>query len=531
VTLQLLHQGIAATAATAPDRIAVVDGPRQLSYAELDRRTDQVAALLAGLGVAPGHRVCFWLEKSIEAVVALYGILKAGAAYVPLDPKAPVARVAGIAADCSPTALLSTRDKAAGWADFAAHVPNLVVLDADAAALAPLVDGLTGLRVLSTDDVDAQDAASFAPAVAPTLDDLAYILYTSGSTGVPKGVMLSHRNGAAFVSWAVDAVGVTADDHVSSLAPFHFDLSTFDLFAPALAGARVVLVPKTASVFPVELAKFVNREAITVWYSVPSMLALLAERGGLEPGALPTLREVLFAGEVFPTPHLHKIMTLLPHAEFWNLYGPTETNVCTAYRVASAPAADGPDIPIGAAIGGVDTIAVTEGGTIASDGEVGELFVAGPTVMQGYWGDAERTAQRLVTDPLGDGDSRPWYRTGDLVVEDDDGNYRFLGRRDNQVKSRGYRIELGDIETALHTHPAVRECAAVAVPDSMVTNTIQAWVVTTEVVEPRTLASYLNARIPPYMIPEKFRFLDALPRTSTDKVDRKGLTDRAIADP
>jgi acyl-coenzyme A synthetase/AMP-(fatty) acid ligase len=276
----------------------------------------------------------------------------------------------------------------------------------------------------------------------------------------------------------------------------------------------------------VELGKFVDRAEISVWYSVPSMLAMLTERGGLQPGALPTLRRVLFAGEVFPTPHLHRIMTMVPHAEFWNLYGPTETNVCTAYRVDVAPEPDAPDIPIGAAIAGVDTIVVGEDLSEVAYGDVGELLVAGPTVMHGYWGDAEKTAQRLV--PL---NGRLWYRTGDLVAEEEGGNYRFLGRRDNQIKSRGYRIELGDIETALHTHPAVRECAAVAVPDPLVTNRIQAWVAVTGEVEPRDLAAYLNDRIPNYMVPEKFRFVDALPRTSTDKIDRKGLTDRAVADP
>jgi acyl-coenzyme A synthetase/AMP-(fatty) acid ligase len=296
-----------------------------------------------------------------------------------------------------------------------------------------------------------------------------------------------------------------------------------------LAGARVVLVPRTASVFPVELRKFIDRAAISVWYSVPSMLAMLAERGGLEPGALPSLRRVLFAGEVFPTPHLHRIMTALPHAEFWNLYGPTETNVCTAYRVPVAPAPDAPDIPIGSAIGGVDTIVVGDDGREVASGDVGELLVAGPTVKHGYWGDEEKTAPRLVVDPVGTGDPRPWYRTGDLVAEEPDGNYRFLGRRDNQIKSRGYRIELGDIETALHTHAAVRECAAVAVPDSLVTNRIQAWVVADDGLDPKELATHLHERIPAYMVPEKFFLIDSLPRTSTGKVDRRGLTDRAIA--
>jgi len=528
VTLPLLHEGVAVTAASAPERVAIVDGDRALSYGELDARSNQVANLLGSLGVGHGDRVCLWLDKSFEAVVGLYGVLKAGAAYVPLDPRAPTARIAGIVADCQPRVLLTSVKQRNSWPQVATHVDWLVVLDAPADA-ADVAEVTLGATVAGSDEVAVQP--THATATEPDLDDLAYILYTSGSTGVPKGVMLSHRNGVAFVAWAVDAVGVTHHDRVSSHAPLHFDLSTFDLFGAARAGAPVVLVPRAASLFPVEMARFIDQAEITVWYSVPSVLAMLADRGGLEVGALPSLRAVLFAGEVFPTPHLHRLMTLLPHAAFWNLYGPTETNVCTAYAVPAPPAPGDPDIPIGAAISGVDTIAVTDDGTLAVSGEVGELLVAGPTVMHGYWGDAERTAQKLVTDPLDDGDSRPWYRTGDLVVEQADGNYRFLGRRDNQIKSRGYRIELGDIETALHTHALVAECAAVAVPDPMVTNRIQAWVVATADVTSTELTAHCAARLPSYMVPERFCFLDVLPRTSTDKIDRRELTKRAVTDP
>ena len=528
MTLPLLHQAVSATAAVAPERVAIVDRDRVLTYGELDARSNQVAHLLGSLGVGPGDRVCLWLDKSFDAVAGLYGVLKAGAAYVPLDPRAPTARIAGIVADCQPRVLLTSVKQRNGWPQVAIHVDRLVVLDALAGA-ADVAEVTLPVTIAGADAVAIQP--THAVATEPHLDDLAYILYTSGSTGVPKGVMLSHRNGAAFVAWAVDAVGVTHHDRVSSHAPLHFDLSTFDVFGAARAGASLVLVPKAASLFPVEMARFIGQAEVTVWYSVPSVLAMLADRGGLEVGALPSLRAVLFAGEVFPTPHLRRLMTLLPHATFWNLYGPTETNVCTAYVVPAPPAPGDSDIPIGAAISGVDAIALTDQGTLAVSGEVGELLVAGPTVMHGYWGDAPRTAQKLVTDPLGDGDSRPWYRTGDLVVETTDGNYRFLGRRDNQIKSRGYRIELGDIETALHTHAAVGECAAVAVPDPMVTNRIQAWVVATSEVTSRDLTAHCAERLPSYMVPERFCFLDALPRTSTDKIDRRELTDRAISNP
>jgi L-proline---[L-prolyl-carrier protein] ligase len=284
----------------------------------------------------------------------------------------------------------------------------------------------------------------------------------------------------------------------------------------------VTLVPPEASVLPRELRRFIEEARITVWYSVPSILTSLAIRGGLQRGEFPDLRAVIFAGEVFPTKFLRRLMGLLPHATFYNWYGPTETNVCTWYRVPELPEDRTDPIPIGRAIDGAEVFAVTEGGTRAAPGEVGELYVGGDTVMQGYWGDPERTASVLVSDPVL-GARGPVYRTGDLVQELEDGNLRFLGRRDAQIKSRGYRIELGEIESAILSHPAVVECAVVAVPDEEVTNRIRAHVVGHEGLTPADLAHHCRARLPKYMIPEAFDFTEALPKTSTGKVDRQAL--------
>jgi acyl-coenzyme A synthetase/AMP-(fatty) acid ligase len=325
------------------------------------------------------------------------------------------------------------------------------------------------------------------------------------------------------VEWAVEEFAVSPDDRLSSHAPLHFDLSTFDLFAAALAGAPVVLVPPETSVFPAALRQFIEVGEITVWYSVPSILSMLALRGGLAHGDLPRLRCLLFAGEVFPTKYLRRLMELLPHVRFANLYGPTETNVCTWYEVPILPEEMTEAIPIGKAIANVEVFAVTEEGRSVARGEVGELYVRGPTVMRGYWGDLDRTARSLVPDPRGGVSRETVYRTGDLVAEMEDGNYRFLGRRDSQIKSRGYRIELGDIEAALHGHEVVLECAVVPIPDELVTNRIKAYVATRGAVSKGDLISFCAERIPPYMIPELFEFRDVLPKTSTGKIDRQAL--------
>jgi amino acid adenylation domain-containing protein len=521
----LVNGLLTASAERHPDRVAVRDRGRSLTYAELEVRANRLAHVLRETGVAPGDRVGLYLDKSLESLVGIYGSLKAGAAYVPLDPQAPPPRLAYIAGNAGVRVLLTGVEKANRWDEVvfgAKTIETLVVLNA---GKEDLTGPQTPVELLTEAALDA--APETAPDVRQSPSDLAYILYTSGSTGEPKGVMLSHRNALAFVDWTVEEFSVTSTDRLSSHAPLHFDLSVFDLYAAAEAGAAVVLVPPRAAMFPVELARFIDQEEITVWYSVPSALTMLVTRGALEPGAFPRLRTILFAGEVFPMKYLLRLMELLPHVRFSNLYGPTETNVCTWYDVPRFASGEAPAaIPIGRAIADVETFAADENGNPVPRGDVGELYVRGPTVMHGYWADPDRTARGLFEQ-----DGSRVYRTGDLVQEDADGNFLFLGRRDAQIKSRGYRIELGDIEAALYEHPLVLECAAVAVPDELVTNRIKAVLATRAPVGEAELVEHCAARIPRYMIPESFEFRDELPKSSTGKIARKLLQDESAASP
>lgn len=520
----LVHHLLEASAGRAPDAPAAIDRSRTITYGELDARAEQLAAALAELGVQRGERVCLYLDKSIESLIAIYGILKAGGAYVPLDPQAPTARLAYIIANAGARILVTGADKRAQWGALhagATELSTLVVLDADE------ISGPPELRTLTATDVARAAVPAGSRPMDPVVDsDLAYILYTSGSTGTPKGVMLTHRNCLAFVEWAAETFAITAQDRLSSHAPLHFDLSTFDLYAAALAGAPVVLVPPAVSVFPSEVRRFIETAGITVWYSVPSILTMLVLRGELRPGDLPGLRTILFAGEVFPTNHLRALTRALPHVRFANLYGPTETNVCTWWEVGALADDDDDPIPIGRGIDNVDVFAVTDAGQRAAPGEVGELYVRGPTVMAGYLGDPDKTATRLVSHPFGGALIQPVYRTGDLVAQHPDGGYRFLGRRDSQVKSRGYRIELGDIEAAIYRHPAVLECVVIAVPDELVTNRLMAYVTAREPLESAELGRFCAEQIPDYMIPEEFRHVATMPRTSTGKVDRRALAEQ-----
>ncbi|MGH2728890.1 MAG: amino acid adenylation domain-containing protein, partial [Actinomycetota bacterium] len=449
-------------------------------------------------------------------------IMATGAAYVPFDPRAPIQRLAYIARNAGMRVLVTGIEKSEHWSPLigeGAPLEHLVVLNAD--AVPP--EATPGAATVWTRH-DVEQRAASRPDVWQVHHDLAYILYTSGSTGEPKGVMLSHLNALTFVNWTVDEFGVVAEDRLSSHAPFHFDLSVFDLFAAAEAGATVVLVPPETSVFPREVARFIHSRKISVWYSVPSILSMMTMRGGLKGRDFPDLRVLLFAGEVFPTKYLRRLMGLLPDVRFANLYGPTETNVCTWYEVPTLDPGRTEPIPIGKAIPNVECYVVGEDGRLVARGEVGELWVRGSTVMRGYWGDPERSARGLIANPFAGPLTDRLYRTGDLVQEEEDGNYKFLGRRDSQIKSRGYRIELGDIETAMYAHPDVVECAVVAVPDELITNRLKAFLVVRNDLGREALVRFLAERIPSYMIPDTVEFRDVLPKTSTGKIERRALS-------
>jgi amino acid adenylation domain-containing protein len=475
-----LHYLAAAHAAARPDAIAI-DGPSgQVSYGQLLARASALAAGLADQGAGRGDRVVVWCASPAESIIAMQAVLLLGAAYVPMSDDFPPALVARSAQDCDARLVCTSADRLAALAE--AGAVNAV----DSARLS-----MTG-RTL-------REPADVRPA------DLAYILYTSGSTGNPKGVMLSHGNGRAFVDWAAAEVGLTERDRVGNHATFNFTLSVFDIYAAFAAGATVVPVPHAWKSDPRKLTRFLHDERISVWYSVPSALMLMMRFGGLTDSPPPQwLRTILFAGEPFPVGAVRRLAGWCD-CVLYNLYGTTETNVCSYHRVTPADLASGDPLPIGRPCSGDRMWAdpLPDGGT---DG-VGELYVDGPSVFLGYWGRSPH---------------RGPFPMGDLVRELPDGEFSYLGRADDMLKIRGNRIEPAEVEAAANAYPAVVASALVSTGTGIDTRLVL--VVETDgagEVAVLALRRYLSGRLAGYMMPDEVIFVPAIPRGARGKVDRK----------
>jgi amino acid adenylation domain-containing protein len=517
----LLHQLLSESAGRNPDAEAVRLLDQVMTYGELDRISNQIAHALIANGVLPGDRVGLYLHKSPSAIAAIFGIMKAGACYVPVDANAPGLRLQEIGCQCAFRALITSHllyQKLSASFHEECRMNAIFFVDKAPQSALPLpVFTFAG-------DLPGQPAED--PAVAAIDHDLAYILFTSGSTGTPKGVMLSHLNALTFVNWAAATFDITAEDRLSNHAPFNFDLSVFDIFVAVKAGAAISLVPEGLSVFALQLSSFIQDQKITVWYSVPMVLTLLQARGKLEERDLSALRLILFAGEVFPTKHLRALMEKLPAKRYANLYGPTETNVCAYYEVEPLSAEQTAPIPIGKACANTDLIAINaEGKRVEGPGEEGLLYARGSTVMQGYFGRPENTAASFIPNPFAAGRQEKLYCTGDWVTLDKSGNYLFVGRKDHMIKTRGYRVELGEIEAVMVAHPAVDEAVALPIPDEAIGNAIHAVVTIADsgLLDSMQLKRHCAEKLPAYMVPEKIEFRDSLPRTDNGKIDRRRL--------
>jgi amino acid adenylation domain-containing protein len=519
----LLNQLLTRSAERYPERPAIRARGRSLNYRELEERSNQLAHLLRERGLRKGDRVGLYFPKAVESVVAMFGVLKAGGVYVALDPEAPAQRVEYIIQNCGMRGLVTSAEK----------LTELNPQEIPSLEFSVLSNQKTNQKAVpvAANQIPWSALASFPGSdpplpLQPTTLDLAYIIYTSGSTGRPKGVMLTHQNALTFIQWCADEFQVVPEDHLSNHAPLHFDLSVFDVYNAIEAGACTYMIPEDVQLFPASLARFIVTQEISIWYSVPSALVFLILHGKLDSLHLSKLRTILFAGEVFPMKYLRQLAAMVPHAALYNLYGPTETNVCTYYPVDRAALESLDRLPIGRACANTEVFAVDDNdGVISEPGREGELYVRGPSVTPGYWADPEKTHKMVVPNRFQLHFEEKAYRTGDLVRFRADGDYDFLGRRDNQIKSRGYRIELGEIEAVLLAHADVREAAVLAIPDEEIGARLRAFVTLHNGtgLTNAALTEHCASKLPQYMIPERIDLRKVLPKTSTGKIDRVKL--------
>ena len=486
-----LHGLIGEQEARTPEAVAVEFGEARLSYAELWDRAGRLAAHLRSLGVGPDDLVGICAERSTEMVVGLLGILRAGAAYVPVDPSYPADRIAYMLADSGAPVLL-TQERLAG------ALPE------------------HGARVVLLDGGEDWPASTEADEVPP--ESAAYAIYTSGSTGRPKGAAVPHQGIVNRLLWMQEAYGLTAEDRVLQKTPFSFDVSVWEFFWPLLAGARLVVAPPGAHQDSLRLASLIRSHGITTLHFVPSMLQIFLDQEGLAD-ACRSVRRVFASGEALPFELKERFLERLPGAALHNLYGPTEASVDVTYH-ACAPGGRRRVVPIGRPVANTSIVLLDRHFAPVPVGVAGELFIGGVQLARGYVGRPELTAERFVPDPTPETPGARLYRTGDLARFRPDGEVEFLGRLDHQVKIRGVRIELGEVEAALCRHESVREAVVMARDARLV-----AYVVPkagAEIVVP-DLRAFLRGSLPEALIPSAFVVLPALPLNPSGKVDRKAL--------
>ncbi|HZV74142.1 MAG TPA: AMP-binding protein [Conexibacter sp.] len=504
--MRTLDEDLRRAAATAPDREAVVAGERRMTYAELDAAATRLAAHLHALGVTRGDRVALLLPNGAEAAVAIYGTLRAGAAFTPLNPTIKADKLAYVLRDCEAVALVCDEVLSPVAQEACEHAPGV-------------------RHRVAPEDLRPPGAGGGADALPhpPISVDLAAIVYTSGSTGRPKGVTLTHANMAFAADSIVEYLAMTADDRVLCVVPLSFDYGLYQLLMCVRVGATLVL--ERGFAFPGRVLELLEHERITGLPGVPTIFQLLTSAGGgLAARELPSLRFLTNTAAALEPGAIDALRTAFPGALLYSMYGLTE---CKRVSYLPPDRLDARPQSVGIPIPGTEAWIEDDAGRRLPPGDVGELLVRGAHVMQGYWNDPEATAARLRPGRW------PWERvlaTGDLFRADDEGYLYFVGRRDDIIKSRGEKVAPREVEAALHAAAGVRTAAVVGVPDALLGEAIVAYVVPDDGVtlQPAALRRHCAVHLEDYMVPARVELRGALPTTPNGKVDRLALTEEAV---
>ena len=506
-----LDRFLADSARRLPDKVALVCGDRRLTYAELDAAADRLASTFAARGAGRGERVVILAENGWEVAVAVFAAAKAGAVASVVNPTTKAEKLGFILRNCGAAALLTQ----------ARLLPVAEAALADAPRLAcRIVAGATAPAGWLTLDAALAPGAP-APARPGITLDLALLTYTSGSTGVPKGVMMTHANVDAAASSIIEYLGLREDDVILSALPLAFDYGLYQLLVSVRCGAT--LVQETSFAFPQAVLAKLAQERATCFPLVPTMAAMLLQMRDLAPGAFPHLRMITNTAAALPPAHIARLQALFPATRIFSMYGLTECKRCTYLppeELARRPGS------VGIAIPGTEAWVVREDGSRAAAEEVGELVIRGPHVMQGYWEDAAATARALRPGPY------PWERvlyTGDLFRADAEGFLYFVGRRDDIIKTRGEKVSPKEVETVLHALPGVREAVVVGVPDAVQGAALKAVVVLAPdaTLTARDVIRHCAERLEEVMVPRLVEFRADLPKTETGKVSRRLVAEGA----
>lgn len=527
--IYLLPHSIETAADRDGDHIAFRAGNADLTFAELARKQSLIAAWLVDTHLVRGGRVGVYCRRSLESAMAVYGVMQAGGAFVPIDPDAAPGWLESVVRDCGLNHLIcdpNTEESARRLLDEL-KLPIRHVLGIDHTDTAVY-------RGVTWESIEQYSGRGRRiPRVLET--DLAYIMYTSGSTGPPKGIMHTHGSGLSYARLSSELYGLRPEDRIANHSPLHFDMSTLGYLTAPFVGATAIMVSEAHTKFPASLSALIQKERVSIWYSVPTALIQLLLYGALDKRDCESLRWVLYGGESFVWQHLRNLMELWPYARFSNVYGPAEVNQCTYFHF-SRKDLEGLDstsgVPLGREWENTDTVVLDEDGIpVHGAVERGELAVCSSTMMKGYWNRPEQTEAAFIAVGDQSGTARLYYRCGDLVKRDPDGTLHFLGRKDRQVKVRGYRIELDGVETVLTGHAAVQEGAVYLSSagkesnDSKPELSVEAAVTLQdgESVTSQELVAFLKANLPPYAVAQRIRILKKLPRTGSGKIDRTAL--------